>query len=261
MPYLLDWLKQRNNFFAGETVTFWDDTPSDVVFQDELQNETDPSLNMSLRIRELKEKRKAKEYAGNIVDSTYHIYKDGLSYKGRPVIWIVDNKYCRITNMRIKPNKDIEGFAMGVNVASPLNVTHCNSNPQATEFPDFIDEVKSVYISEDPNQYNEFITFANELPKSPVTVFLYTHKIFTDKMKGQRRTCFQGFNVPTTFHMEDYSLLPSADDFRRTIYWNPDVKTDKEGKAKVEFYNNSRCSRMYVSAEGFTKEGQFIANE
>ncbi|MCM1311277.1 MAG: hypothetical protein NC206_02630 [Bacteroides sp.] len=261
VPCLLDWLKQRNSFFAGETVTFWDDTPSDIVFQNELLNETDPSLNMSVRIRELKEKRRVRERAGNIVDSTYNIYKDGLSYKGRPVIWIVDNKYCRITNMKVNQNKDIEGFNMGVNVASPLSVAHCNSNPKAAEFPEFIDEVKSVYISEDPNQYNEFIMFAGELPKSPVTVFLYTHKIFTERMKGQRRTHFQGFNIPAAFRMEDYSVLPSADDFRRTIYWNPDVRTDKDGKATVEFYNNSRCKQMYVSAEGVTKDGQFVVNE
>ena len=51
------------------------------------------------------------------------------------------------------------------------------------------------------------------------------------------------------------------EDFRRTIFWAPNVKTDKDGKAKIEFFNNSSCTQMYISAEGMTKEGRFIVNE
>jgi uncharacterized protein YfaS (alpha-2-macroglobulin family) len=58
--------------------------------------------------------------------------------------------------------------------------------------------------------------------------------------------------------MEDYSVLPLMEDFRRTIYWNPNVKTDSEGKATVEFYNNSSCTEMFISAEGMTKDGRFV---
>lgn len=96
----------------------------------------------------------------------------------------------------------------------------------------------------------------------PVVGYIYTHPQYTtESRKGLRRTYFQGFNVPTTFKMEDYSVLPPVEDFRRTIYWNPDIRTDKDGKATVEFYNNSTCTQMYISAEGMTREGQFVANE
>lgn len=33
----------------------------------------------------------------------------------------------------------------------------------------------------------------------------------------------------------------------------------KSGKAKVEFYNNSSCTQVVISAEGITAEGKAIA--
>ncbi|MBQ9362717.1 MAG: hypothetical protein IJT97_04765 [Bacteroidaceae bacterium] len=49
--------------------------------------------------------------------------------------------------------------------------------------------------------------------------------------------------------MADYSILPPMADFRRTLYWNPDITTDRCGKARVEFYNNSTCTDMLISIE------------
>ena len=106
-----------------------------------------------------------------------------------------------------------------------------------------------------------FVRFKNENIQMPVTVFVYTHHSFFGNVKGLRRTYFQGYNVPSTFEMNDYSLLPPEEDFRRTLYWNPDVTTDKDGKAVIEFYNNSSCREIYVSAEGITPDGRCIFNE
>ena len=116
----------------------------------------------------------------------------------------------------------------------------------------WLDEVKSIYIA----------------PHSPlstdgsVRIYLYLHHRFsTASQKGLRRTYFQGFNIPSTFQMEDYSVLPPTEDLRRTLYWNPTVKSDSLGHATVEFYNNSSCTEMYISAEGLTPDGHFIVNE
>jgi uncharacterized protein YfaS (alpha-2-macroglobulin family) len=71
-----------------------------------------------------------------------------------------------------------------------------------------------------------------------------------------------GCNKPATFYVPHYSgELPPQKDFRRTIYWSPDIKTDKDGKAKVEFFNNSTCQEMYISAEGMTEDGKILINE
>ena len=61
--------------------------------------------------------------------------------------------------------------------------------------------------------------------------------------------------------MEDYSVIPPMADFRRTIYWNPDVIADDKGNAKVEFFNNSTCEEMFISVEGMSPEGQMLTNQ
>jgi hypothetical protein len=74
---------------------------------------------------------------------------------------------------------------------------------------------------------------------------------------------FQGFTKPVEYYNPDYSKakLPEVKDYRRTLYWNPNVTTDNFGQASIEFYNNSVCNIIDVSAEGITKYGQFLVNE
>ena len=74
---------------------------------------------------------------------------------------------------------------------------------------------------------------------------------------------FQGFNKPIEFYNPDYSnaKLPEVKDYRRTLYWNPNVTTDNFGQASIEFYNSSTCTSMDVSAEGITHYGEFMVGE
>ncbi len=44
-------------------------------------------------------------------------------------------------------------------------------------------------------------------------------------------------------------------DFRETIYWNPVVQTDKEGLAKVEYYNSDASTTFRAIAEGLGFNG------
>lgn len=44
-------------------------------------------------------------------------------------------------------------------------------------------------------------------------------------------------------------------DFRETIYWNPIIQTDKNGKAKVEFYNSDANTTFRAIAEGISANG------
>lgn len=76
------------------------------------------------------------------------------------------------------------------------------------------------------------------------------------------RINFQGISEPDEFYRVDYSRqpLPEEGDFRRTLYWNPGLTTDEEGKAKVTFYNNSFSTSFAVSADGVTPNG-FITTE
>lgn len=44
-------------------------------------------------------------------------------------------------------------------------------------------------------------------------------------------------------------------DYREALYWNPVVETDKNGKAKVEFYNSDASSTFRVMTEGISATG------
>ncbi|MDD3321235.1 MAG: hypothetical protein PHS59_07315 [Paludibacter sp.] len=44
-------------------------------------------------------------------------------------------------------------------------------------------------------------------------------------------------------------------EYRRTLYRNPDVKTDSTGKTTVQLYNNITCKHINISAEGITSDG------
>ena len=75
--------------------------------------------------------------------------------------------------------------------------------------------------------------------------------------RSKRYTTVDGYSRPYSFYSPEYpdGPIPGDTDYRRTIYWNPNVITDKDGKAQVEFYNNSITSRFEISAAGITASG------
>ena len=74
------------------------------------------------------------------------------------------------------------------------------------------------------------------------------------------RINFQGLTQPVEFYEPNYDWEPEPDetDYRRTVYWNPQVKTDQDGRVHVEFFNNGFSQKLAVSAEGITPNGQPI---
>ena len=269
MPVFEDWLKERNGYFSGDTYVMRDETSEeDWVEELKLANsgrnpdyadEDNPGKDEDFEVL-----AKSMKIGSVVIDKEYNIYKDGLTYDRRPIVWIIDNAYHSITGANYSfpsnPNWDYEHKELS---ARPMmEVVWCNSHAHETvEMPQFLDEVKSVYVAEDQTTWRDFIRFRNENMQMPVTVFVYTHHSFFGHVNGLRRTYFQGYNVPSTFEMPDYSLMPPAEDFRRTLYWNPDVRMDGNGEAIIEFYNNSSCREIRISAEGVTPDGRCIFNE
>ena len=168
-----------------------------------------------------------------------------VRYKGRSIMWILDNQFYDCDTVLLS-------YADKNKVRREID-----------DFPSFLDEAKAVYITEAPNAFWSYFPFVDLVKKvDAVTCFVYSHWTSRRRMeKGVRRTYFQGYNVPSTFEMPDYSLMPPAEDFRRTLYWNPDVRTDGKGEAIIEFYNNSSCREIRVSVEGVTPDGRCIFNE
>lgn len=81
---------------------------------------------------------------------------------------------------------------------------------------------------------------------------------------SRRITTVEGFSLPVEFYSPTYpeGPIPGDIDVRRTIYWNPNVITDNEGNARVEFYNNSYSKHYTISGAGITASGTpYILNQ
>ena len=81
---------------------------------------------------------------------------------------------------------------------------------------------------------------------------------------GKRNTTVKGFTKPVQFYAPEYPDGPieGTVDPRRTLYWNPNVITDEDGRARVEFYNNNFTRRFTINAAGITASGvPYILNQ
>ena len=75
-----------------------------------------------------------------------------------------------------------------------------------------------------------------------------------------RHIVFHGFSYPEEFYQPDYSgQLPAEPaDYRRTLYWNPNAVTDEQGRFTATFYNNSKETRIKISAAGIAGDGRLL---
>ncbi|MDH8701843.1 hypothetical protein M2138_001194 [Dysgonomonadaceae bacterium PH5-43] len=96
-------------------------------------------------------------------------------------------------------------------------------------------------------------------------VFIYLHLHNNDinyYPEGLRHTSFQGYSEAKDFYNPDYKANPPVFgdvDYRRTLYWNPNIDTQYEGKAKIQFYNNSSRSKIIIDCQGIS-DGQIVNN-
>ncbi len=181
---------------------------------------------------------------------------DNILDRGEPVPRTIDF-------IRDKLNAELDKYGLEEHKISGRGIAMVVDNNDGGGYSEWLNYVKSIYVV-----FNEMMspTLGRwdiiDSRIHNIIVYLYTHRIFsTESNKGLRRTYFQGFNQASTFKTEDYSVIPPMADFRRTIWWQPDITTDAEGKAKVEFFNNSTCEEMYISVEGMTPDGKILINE
>ena len=120
-----------------------------------------------------------------------------------------------------------------------------------------LNAIKAIYINETTAakcQYVDIRASCFDAASFSCVVFIETYpsekETPVEGAKGVRKTWLEGYSTVQEFYSPDYAaLLPAPDDYRRTLYWNPMVIPDENGKAKVRFYNNSRCTNFSISAE------------
>lgn len=73
----------------------------------------------------------------------------------------------------------------------------------------------------------------------------------------------RGYQTPRQFYQPKYDVSASDSaktDLRPTLYWNPDLKLDDEGKATIQFYNSDRATQWKCVLEGVTLYGQPVTH-
>jgi hypothetical protein len=74
------------------------------------------------------------------------------------------------------------------------------------------------------------------------------------------RISYRVVDPVSSFSSPDYSSLDTrakrVPDFRTTLYWNPSVKHDKEGKARIEFWTSDFSSDYEINVQGISPEGK-----
>lgn len=89
------------------------------------------------------------------------------------------------------------------------------------------------------------------------------YSIYTDGVRPtyrDRHFVLQGYDVSEEFYSPCYRNrpLPDTQDYRRTLYWNPNLQLDKNGRAEVTLWNNGTSTSITVSAEGITPKGKIL---
>lgn len=203
-------------------------------------------------------------YADNPPSGFIRFWEDGMSYSNRPIIWIVDNTFCTITNIHARKNGEILNIPCGgEKVKIPLQALNVFVNNNTTnillDLPVYLDELRSIYVSEDDSQSRNAFFAPDINSNHPIVVNLYTQGKVKNK-PGTRSTFFQGYDVPEAFITARTAKMSANDeDYRRTLYWNPNLRTNKYGDVTISFPNTAVCRNMKINVEGVTKTGKFIS--
>ena len=205
IPYIYEWLKQKNHAFKGDYRELFD------------------AFNPAFW------------YDKDVCD---------FSYNGNPILWMLDNSPRCITN--------------GLPFTGTVPLMKSRT---IDDMPVTMGDVKAIYITEAPNVWKRYLV-GNAWAKigNMATVFVYTHKMFRKCPKNLRHTFFDGYSPAVEFYSPGYGELPSNEDFRRTLYWNPYVRTNKEGYVDLRICNTGTCRQLIISAEAITPDGNIVKN-
>lgn len=198
--------------------------------------------------------------------NNYFLWQDAdiARYKGnKSVLFIRDNSSAISSDLSsiLTEGLSDESRTNEVGTAVQSNDSHSEDMfQQKNTIPD-LEEIESVAIIEDENDIlrlcPQLIASKQVDPSKIVVVLIHCKKKYHHEPYGMRETKFSGYAYTKEFFQPNYEkvLLTGEKDYRRTLYWNPNVKTDVNGKATISFFNNSSCKSMLINAEAVTANG------
>lgn len=77
------------------------------------------------------------------------------------------------------------------------------------------------------------------------------------------RVIYRVVEAERSFTSPDYSLPGNKEstlpDFRNTLYWNPSVRPDRNGKTVMEFWSSDVVTDYVINLQGITQDGKIIS--
>ncbi len=117
-----------------------------------------------------------------------------------------------------------------------------------------------IYTDFSPRLYGDKRYAASDYPENIIAVYPYPDASRRAEYRD-RRYLLNGFAYPAEFYSPNYSRyqLPEGQkDYRRTLYWNPNLQLDAEGRARVTLFNNSKTTQIEVEAAGQAADGTLL---
>lgn len=180
------------------------------------------------------------------------VYGRSFQYKGKGVFFVLDSGLGN-NALAMKDNPDVDSDFFDPALLPVENIKNVYIN---TKDEVIYEQICQRYPNTGLNERSIIrrrmgcVVFVELFPKMRV------------KMRpGMRRSTLEGYSEPVEFYSPDYSdIAPFDTDFRRTLYWNPEVLPDSTGRATVRFFNNSRAKRFGVSTATISSEGAVGGN-
>ena len=191
---------------------------------------------------------------GYLIDKGYEVIASDTSIESingfEPFFYIHDNKKYLYQGPYETPavidTKDIKSVIVFDRPMFMMNILQ-----QCPLYQDYLSESIQMLYGED--LINHRLLLVDVQMKEPNEISTREDRFNINK----RITTVDGYSRPYSFYSPEYPQGPVFGDvdYRRTLYWNPNVITDENGKAQVEFYNNSITRRFDVEAAGITSAG------
>ena len=155
--------------------------------------------------------------------------------------------------------------AVGGAAPSAMPVESFNISSSEKQKYNLLKNLGKVYIYTDysPRREGNSLYDGDNIPEVIVDLRLYDNVGSIRETSRDRRYILPGFSVPEEFYQPDYSNKPLTEvkDYRRTLYWNPDLKLDDSGKAEFHFYGNGKQTHLSVTAEGIASDGTLLTGK
>lgn len=120
-----------------------------------------------------------------------------------------------------------------------------------------------IYTDYSPRREGNSLYDGEDIPTVTVDLHLIDEAGSHRTTSRDRRYILPGFAVAEEFYQPDYSNkpLPDTKDYRRTLYWNPNLMLDATGHAEIHFYGNGKQTHLTVTAEGMANDGTLITGK